>query len=101
MNMVLNHFRTYLPVRSDPKLNKMFSWVFLLISIVIIIQSFPLSNILYHNKENPGLTIDIVSDTVQVLLLFLFHVFKYGHQYKHRRKNHILIEDDKKPKTFM
>lgn len=51
------------------KLDKVLSWVLMLISIVIIIQSFSLCYISISYQQNPALTIDIVPDAFQVLLL--------------------------------
>lgn len=54
----------------------MFSWIFMLTSIVVIIQPLPLWYVSVCNQKNPTLTIDVKPHAFQVLLLFSFPAFK-------------------------
>lgn len=47
----------------------MFSWIFMFISVVIIIQSFPFGYISISYEKNPSFSVDVEPHTLQVLLL--------------------------------
>lgn len=69
---------------AETRSNKMLSWVFMLISVVIIIQPFSFLNVSACNQQNSSLAIDIKPDTFHILLLFSFPESKILYQY-HRK----------------
>lgn len=54
---------------ADVKSDKVLGWVFVFISVVIIIQSFSFCYVSACNQQDPTLSVDIESHTFHVLLL--------------------------------